>query len=354
MLLITKTLFRTCALTIIPLFLFSCSSTNNLTISVKQPSPVHLPSSIKKVGVINRNVVVEGNKKFDDLDKILSLEGKNMDKDGAQQAANGLYDELVQMNRFETIKLIEAPDIKNPGMGVFPVTLTWDVINRYCKENNVDALFFLSFYDTDSKINSEIVPVELDGPLGVKIPAAETRVTVNTQIKTGWRIYDPLAEVLRDEFLVVENITSTGKGINPIKATEAIIGRKEAVLQLSNNMGHNYARRIQPYTTRVRRKYYVKGSSNFKIAKRRAQTGDWNGAAELWKKEVTNSNRKVAGRAYYNMAIINEINGDLTSAIDWASKSYVDYKNKDALRYLNILKFRLQQQQELEYQLNGQ
>ena len=353
MLFITKLLFRIFVSTLVAAFLFSCSSTNSLTISVKQPSPVFIPSSIKKVGVINRNTVIEGNKKFDDLDKILSLEGKNLDKEGAQQATNGLYDELVQMNRFDEIKLIDAQEIKSPGMGVFPVTLTWETIHRYCKENNVDALFFLSFYDTESKINSEIIPVELDGPLGVKIPAAETRITVNTAIKTGWRIYDPIDEIVRDEFIGVERITSTGRGISPAKAAEAIIGRKEAVLQISNSMGHNYARRIQPYTTRVKRNYYVKGSSNFKIAKRRAQTGDWNGAAELWKKEVNNPKTKIAGRAHYNMAIINEINGDLTAAIDWASKSYVDYNNKDALRYLNILKYRLQQNQLLENQLNG-
>ncbi len=352
MFLITKSLLRSFATAFIAIFIFSCSPTNNLTIGVKQPSPVFIPSSIKKIGVINRNAVVEGNKKLDDLDKILSLEGKNLDKDGAQKATEGLYDELIQMNRFDEIKLIDAQEIKSPGMGVFPVTLTWDIINRYCKENSVDALFFLSFYDTESKINSEIIPVELDGPLGVKIPTAETRVTVNTVIKTGWRIYDPIDEIVRDEFVVVERITSTGRGINPVKAAEAIIGRKEAVLQISNSIGHNYARRIQPYTTRVKRKYYVRGSSNFKIAQRRAQTGDWNGAAELWKKEVNNSKGKIAGRAYYNMAIINEINGDLTAAIDWASKSYVDYKNKDALRYLNTLKHRLRQNQVLKNQLN--
>lgn len=40
------------------------------------------------------------------------------------------------------------------------------------------------------------------------------------------------------------------------------------------------------------------------------------------------------------MAIINEINGDLDKAIEWASKSYTDYGDKLALRYLNLLKNR--------------
>ena len=71
------------------------------------------------------------------------------------------------------------------------------------------------------------------------------------------------------------------------------------------------------YRIRVARRYYVRGTTNFKIAKHRAQTGNGDGAAELCNKEVSNPKRKVAGRACYNMAIINEINDDLNAAVEW-------------------------------------
>jgi hypothetical protein len=135
-----------------------------------------------------------------------------------------------------------------------------------------------------------------------------------------------------------------------MKAYEAIAGRKEAVLEVSRAIGQRYASRILPYSIRVQRVYFVRGTNNFKIAKRRAQTGNWNGAAELWEQEVLNPKRKVAGRATYNMAIINEINGDLDAAIGWASKSYADYRNKEALHYLNILKNRKARIQQLQLQ----
>jgi hypothetical protein len=57
----------------------------------------------------------------------------------------------------------------------------------------------------------------------------------------------------------------------------------------------------------------------------------------LWAKETDNSNGKIAGRACYNMAIINEINGDLDGAIKWAQKSYENYDNHLALKYVKIL-----------------
>jgi hypothetical protein len=59
---------------------------------------------------------------------------------------------------------------------------------------------------------------------------------------------------------------------------------------------------------------------------------------------------KIAGRAAYNMAIINEINGDLDAALKWAQKSYEDYNNKLGLNYVRILENRKAKNFALEQQ----
>ena len=71
-----------------------------------------------------------------------------------------------------------------------------------------------------------------------------------------------------------------------------------------------------------------------------AQTGNWTEAAKIWETETRNPDPKVAGSACYNMAIINEINGDLDAAIGWAQKGYENYANRLSLYYVNILKNR--------------
>lgn len=330
--------------------LCSCSSTNYLTMNVVEPSPVFLPPSAQKVGIVDQSLPSDKMKKLDDLDKIFSAEGKNMDKDGAHAAVMGLFDELTNNNRFSEIKIIDSANVKSPGLGVFPAPLSWDKVQQICYENKVDLLFVLSFYDTDAHIGYKAIPIEITNPFGIKIPAIEQEVTISTLIKTGWRIYDPVNKFIIDEFIADQNVVSSGRGISPLVAAQAIVGRKEAVILASNQIGHNYAFRILPFKVRVTRTYYVRGTNNFKIAKRRAQTGNWDGAAELWNKEVSNPKMKVAGRATYNMAIINEINGDLNAAMNWASKSYTDYRNKLALHYLNILKKRNYRNQQLQQQ----
>jgi tetratricopeptide (TPR) repeat protein len=322
------------------MYLMGCSPTNTLTMSVIEPAPVDLPPSMERIGIINRSESAEKDQVLEKIDQVLSVEGKNLDKDGASESITGLNEELKKNDRFEKVAMLESEKLENPEFGVFPSPVSWDRITEICKENQLDGLFSLEFYDTDSKFKYDAEKVTLEGPLGVEIPALEHYARATTVIKTGWRIYDNTGRNIIDEYVITESVTLDGRGVNPTKAAAAITGRKEAVQQISNEIGRSYALGIVPYQTRVKRDYYVKGNENFKAAKRRAQTGNWDGAAEIWMQETKNSDPKIAGQAFYNMAIIHEIEGEMDQAIEWARKSYEDFGTKLALRYLNILKDR--------------
>ena len=340
---------KTNSVLVIPIILVyilfsACSSMNELTMSVIEPAPVFLSSNIQSIGIINQSMPSEENSELDKIDRIFSLEGKELDINGAKESIKGLYDGLVKSNGFKEVKIIEVMNRNIQGSA----PLSWEMIGQICQNNEVDVIFALSFYDTDATIDYQIIPVEIKTPVGLTVPAVEHHATISTLIKTGWRIYDPVERLILDDYIINDNISLQGVGINPAKAVEAVMQREEAVLQKSNIIGQNYVSRIFPYKVRVSRDYFVRGTDNFIIAKRRAQTGDWDGAAELWETEVSNAKSKVAGRACYNMAIINEINGNLDTAIDWASKSYVDYKNKEAIRYLDVLKRRVIKNNQLQ------
>ncbi len=341
-------------ITIILVMIFSLLSckTQQLSLTVIEPAPVTLPSYIKSVGVINRSVPTSETRTLDVLDKALSLEGINLDKDGAMESIRGLSDELLNNSRFDKVKTLTDIDLRTPALTGFPTSLTWDIVNQICNETKTDALFSLEKFDTDTHLNYSSRKVDIKTPLGT-VPGLEHRAEMETLVKTGWRIYDPSSKMILDEFIYDESIMFSGKGINPLVAASALVGRKEAVGQVSNKAGHGYALRIIPYRLRVMRDYYVKGTNNFEIAKRKAQVGKWDEAGLLWEKETANANSKIAGRAFYNMAIINEINGDIETALKWAQKSYEDTNNKLALRYVRILENRryktgILQQQEIK------
>src|SRR5690606_34247 len=139
-------------------------------------------STVKTIGIIDRSLPSKENENIDKLDKILSAEGKNLDKDAANQSVIGLYDELLNNDRFSEVKIIDSINVRSPGLGIFPSPLSWETVAKICNENRVDALFALSFYDTDTRIDYKAVPIQVGGVLGVKIPAIEHHANVSTLI----------------------------------------------------------------------------------------------------------------------------------------------------------------------------
>lgn len=307
--------------------------------SVLRAAPVTLPSYVKNVVIADRTQASKGSKIFDAIDKVVTLEGVKLDKEAAQQTISGLADELKKNNRFDEVKELSNTDLTTNVPGRFPAPLSWDIVERYCNDNNADALFCLELFDTNSQIDYSVHKTSLKTPFGY-VPVIEQQANMRTLVKAGWRIYDVKGRNILDEAAVAKTLIYHGRGINPVLAAEALINRKEAVKEVGNTAGHAYAFRIIPLWIRVSRNYYVRGTHNLKIAKRKARTGNWDGAAELWRQETTNPHRKAAGRACYNMAIISEINGELDMAIQWAQQSYENHNNRRAFNYVNLLRNR--------------
>lgn len=326
----------------------SCA-TQELYLNVTQPAPVTIAPEIKTVGIIDRSTPTDQTKSLDALDKLLTLEGADLDSIGTLEAIKGVTEELTANDRFNEVKLLDGLKFRTSGLGGLPAPLTWDQVEGICRENNTQALFALEMYDTDTRVDYSTRKTSIKTPLG-NIPALEHNASMETLVKTGWRIYSPSDRAILDEYIVAESVVFAGKGINPVAAVAGMIHRKDAVKEVSRKAGHIYALRLIPYRLRVTRDYFVKGTDNFKVAKRRAQLGKWDEAAELWEKETDNPKMKIAGRAYYNMAIISEINGNLDDALSWAQKAYSDFRNKQGLRYVRILENRKYNQEVLSYQ----
>lgn len=325
-------------LAVLCLGISSCSSTRWMSLSVQEPAPVTLSPNVKNIAVINRSVA-EKKKALDVIDKVFTLEGANLDKEGSEATSESLVNELAASKRFNEVNIIKYKGAGTNNPGGYPSPLDWKSVQDICQANHADVLFSLELFDTDSKIAYSALPVKINTPLG-NIPAVHQEAAMTTSVKAGWRIYDPNNKMILDESAIARQLVFRGSGINPVLAAKALIERKEAVRQVGAKAGAAYAYSVIPVWLRVSREYYVRGNYNFKIARRKAESGNWDGAAQIWNNETKAAKRKVAGRACYNMAIISEINGNLDEAIKWAQQSYEDYNVKMALRYIRVLENR--------------
>ena len=147
------------------LALVSCK-TNNLYLNVMEPAPVTIPSYIKSVGVINRSIPTDKTQAIDALEKVLTLESKDLDRYGAQEAIVGLTEELSANNRFTDVKTLDKIDFRTSALEIFPSPLSWEIVAQICDETGTNALFSLEKFDTDTHVNYSANKVEIKTPLG--------------------------------------------------------------------------------------------------------------------------------------------------------------------------------------------
>jgi len=67
--------------------------------------------------------------------------------------------------------------------------------------------------------------------------------------------------------------------------------------------------------------------------------------------QIENKNLKIKGRAYHNLAVGSELDGNLERALEWAIKSNENYQDKNTATYIQDLEHRIAQEQHLRKQI---
>lgn len=332
------------------LVMTSCK-TSQTSMQILVPAQIDLPTDIQSVGVANRSLPGEGSKFGNIVEGLLSGESIFADKEGSEHCLAGISAKLNEAPRFNAATLHGA-DLKGTGTKEFAPPLDWGQVDRLCKRYSVDALVVLESFDSDTYIEKGQRRVKRkidDREVMVTEYTADLTITVNS----GWRIYDNISKRIIDENVYTDNKHWDAAGDNPDEAMRRLPAKREAINQTGYFSGEQYAIRISPTWMNATRSYYIKGSDAMKEAKSYVKTGNWDGAIEIWKREVHNPDREVAGRATYNMAVASEVKGNLEMALNWANKALKEYNNKKASTYIRILKKRLADQRRLDSQLGG-
>jgi hypothetical protein len=334
----------------LPVLIISCGTTRNVDILTIEPAPVSLSNTIKRVGIIGGKVHLKEEKEQTGLHQLISRENQQLAKKARDAAINGLYNELTGDSRFDTIILIEdiVENEKDPeNNGAY---LGWDAVETLCKKYQVDAIFSMAYYDSDTRVSLKKTTMDQHNLLRVKEKVAAHQITLETLIENGWRIYDPSNKLLIDEFTFNNQVISTAKGLDPFEALQAIEDRAKDIVEQGKQTGSSYGARLQPYEHSITREYYVKCTANFEQAEVHTLSGNWELAADLWKKETENPDPKISSKACYNLAILNERNNNLTAAMDWAIRAHSKHQSKTFAAYIEALKYRQQQNQLLHLQ----
>ena len=236
-------------------------------------------------------------------------------------------------------------------MGESSEGISWTKVEALCKEHNVDAIFSLSHYDTETQVSLRKKKIIQANMLRVKEKVRGNEITLETLIENGWRIYNPQNKQVIDEVVFTEAFKSTAQGVNPVQALIAIEDRAKEVTVQSKNKGEAYGMRLLPSKTGVVRKYFIKGAVELGLAHSYVEAGEWESAVKIWESLYSNEDLKVQSRAAYNLAFYEELKGNLGGALHLAKKAQRKQETKANQQYINVLKERIEENEIVKQQL---
>jgi tetratricopeptide (TPR) repeat protein len=338
-------LWSTC---ICALLLVSCG-TSTISFQILKPAQISFPSSIKTILVINRYRPTQENKLGNIIEGILTGERPFVDKQGAENAVAGLANYLAQSPRFTIVRANE--ELKGTGTGWFPEPLPQSTIVALCKKYNADALVALEAFDSDKSTTfqkQERSKAE-NGTINKYNVSVAKR---NMHVTVGWRVYEAANANLLDEYRMDAQNYWNGEGANDQLAAANLPDDYFMVKNVGLNAGQTYAARIAPEWQWIQRTFYKKGDDAMKEAEYLMRAGKIDEAISKWKGLLNHPEKKVAGRAAYNIAVGYEYKGDLALAMEWAKKALGNYQLTAAENYMQLLQERIAEEQKLKMQMN--
>ena len=335
--------------------LLSSACASSVHIRALAPAAVPMPANLQSVATANR-IIPESrrDKFFDVLEGAFTGEGIGVDRAGADECVNVVGQALA--NNSYRFKVTQAQlQLLGRSREFFLPPLEPRYVQALCRRTQVDGLVVLEAFDSDMALAHTNGTRTVKDKEGKEYQVPTVRVEMVMKIVTGFRTYGTAQGFVLDQARQEDQLVFTADTDTYPAALRQLPPPEECIRRVAQRAGDGYARRIAPSYIDLNRDYFTtaKKDALMKQAAVQAEAGDWAGAETAWQQAARNLHPKIAGRAFYNLAVASEVRGDLPAAIDWARKSAFTCHNAQARGYLRVLNDRLRAQVLVQEQLKS-
>ena len=327
----------------------SCSTMSYMPIEIADKPPEMVDHKIQSLTLINRATDF----RFENFNKDTlqqSLYKKQFktdtllfDSNSADTLLIALGDMLFESGRFDIV-IPEEREIDRNTNRSYPVALDWEKADSIATAFNTDGVLSLDHFRTRLITNYE----------------KETLYDQMTnsfysgyyvQMKVGYdalfRLYYPEEKELTKNILITDTLIWEDADTDIRTLFGRFTPAKDALAEAGIHAALRLSEKIAPVWQRVNRSYFSKGHPLLEEAHRKILEEDWESAAKIWTELTgTGFSKDVRSKAEFNLALANELLGDLNKAIEWGIKSYrTRYRpvTHNYLETLNLRKKRLEE-----------
>jgi catechol 2,3-dioxygenase-like lactoylglutathione lyase family enzyme len=303
--------------------LISCKT--SFRISVKEPAVIDIPSDALSFGVVNH--VDELNSPEAIAGTIFSGQSVKGNKLAAERMVEGVHRGVENSNELSSITLTADSMRLDNG------EINWPYLDSLAKKHNVDGFIEIAELRTVAPKGGSIV-ANMEGNSSTRIDGT---AYMNFYIIKDHFVRERM--IVRKSYRIrTSGSTSLLDMVNDVQRT------REYYRALGFELGRKAGNMLYPNWVWVNRKYYNKGSKELKRAKPMIHKGNWD-IAEKQLEYALEGSAKARGRAHFNLALVNEGQGELEEAIKHAEIAALEYGVKMANDYLVTLR---QRQRKLE------
>ena len=322
-------------------------------LQVLKPADVALPADVQTIAVIDRSRPTNvGQGILGTLEGALTGEAIGADRDGGKEAVSRVARVLQDSPRFEVA--VPTFDRKGQDSSLFDKELEWAKVRKITKAHGAQALVSLEALDSDSSITMGKYNATETNDAGREVNRVVHTAERETRVVTAWRLYYPKAPSVIDDLRDYAEVrTWREEGSTPEAARNNLPAQYGTVIQVAGQAGTAYGIRIAPTWIMVSRSYFSDSDVRMKEAKNHVKARDWPGAAQLWREVAKEADPKLRGKAEYNLALFNEVEGRLRVALERAKEAAVDFPKGRTRSYVAILQRRLSDEMRLKEQMKA-
>lgn len=308
--------------------LMACRPTIHMKVTV--PAEVSIDSAITKIAIVDR-VDSEYSKKA--IDGFLNI---------AQSADTVRFQIVDAQQIYEDLAVPVNGPISNEAM------------KTLCTKAKVKGALVLHRFknDSDMDVDKSTRTVTEDGKVKLySIYIAE----YSSELQADWRFRGCDGQTY-DSYVSLNSGNWSAEGDTPGDAKSNLGDPKDLDIELSDELGESYFRRIAPNEEEVYRVPYAgplrsKGK-RFRAAVSLMKEDKWQKATTMFVNNMDGFTGKLEGKAYYNLAIIHENLGDFEQMVSYAKKADGILQSWKSEGYLEIAKKRRNAQIKLQKQMN--
>lgn len=299
---------------VLPILFAGCQTMALYNFEGLKAPQVIIPPDVKTIGFVDRNLSFDSDTLSDyyKLNLITYKDTASYDEIRALNCHLGFSENISEYFSLDSVSYIRLPEQHISGERKYD-PVSWEQIDSICNETGSDILVCLE----DLQIFNEFETILGEESWGI------------TDVKyfVVWRIYDPLLKKYHDTRIIADSLYTEVSAYSYDRLMkEKMPSRQKINADVSYEIGRNYADLISPQWVSFTRKYFIAGHQDFSLASYYLNNNSIDQAMEVWKKHVESDDKKLAGRASYNLALAYELKEEFQEASHWARRAIKKYQ----------------------------